>query len=139
MLESAAEYMYDELQEAYKRIHLLEDQLIMKNDNLAKTWRAMLQVGLLEVKFTKKNGDQREMKATLVPAFYELPKKTDESKAKKTRKDSDDAITVWDVEANGWRQIPLTAKPVSFKPFVRTVLEAEPGSVQYTEDLFIDE
>ena len=61
--------------------------------------KACLQEGVVEVKFTKKNGEERVMLATLHDGLIpvDLQPKGDD------RKKSDEAQAVYDVEADGWR------------------------------------
>jgi hypothetical protein len=57
------------------------------------------------ITFTKKDGTTRVMKCTLregVAIPYE--KKTD-----RTREAKDDILPVWDLEANGWRSVTVSA------------------------------
>lgn len=63
-----------------------------------------LRSALCEVKFTKSNGEERTMRCTLHPSF--LPKfeiKEETSEEKKPRKVNPSMVSVWDIEANGWR------------------------------------
>jgi hypothetical protein len=66
-----------------------------------KTWlRAILQEGVVTITFTKKDGDERVIKATLkedlIP-FDMFPKGTS------TRKKSEESQSVFDVEKDEWR------------------------------------
>jgi hypothetical protein len=64
----------------------------------------MLRVGPMTVTFTKKDGETRVMKCTLeesaIPEEHR-PKPLAEGQA--PRKRSEDSISVWDLNANGWR------------------------------------
>ena len=60
-----------------------------------------LHKGVCEVSFTKVNGDKRVMTCTLVESM--LPKKESTSEDKPTRKQNENALAVFDVNANGWR------------------------------------
>jgi hypothetical protein len=64
---------------------------------------AALRRGVVHVVFTKANGQERAMKATLNDAF--LP---EENRGRSTLTETDStAISVWDVEAKGWRAFRL--------------------------------
>ena len=71
----------------------------------ARTWiRDMLKSGPGTVTFLKKNGEERNMLCTLdeklIPVEH-LPKPLAEGQ--EPRKRSDDSLSVWDLNANGWR------------------------------------
>lgn len=78
----------------------------MSNENLfkgeeEKNWlRSVLKDSVVTIKFTKKDGDERVIKATLkedlIP-FDMIPKGTS------TRKKSEDSQSVFDVEKDEWR------------------------------------
>ena len=73
---------------------------VFKSDK-EKTWlRAILQDGVVSITFTKKDGDERVIKATLkedlIP-FDMIPKGTS------TRKKSEESQSVFDVEKDEWR------------------------------------
>lgn len=55
--------------------------------------------GVITVRFTKVNGDERTMKCTLLSEY--LPNQTDIEET--TARVNDNVLAVWDVEANGWR------------------------------------
>jgi len=63
----------------------------------------MLHGGIVQVKFTKKDGTERTMKCTLAEGII-VPheKKTDREKIV-----NEDTLSVWDVENNGWRSFRL--------------------------------
>lgn len=58
---------------------------------------------VVEVTFTKLNGDRRVMECTLMPHILPKPKKTDPLTQKKVREVDPRVISVWDVNAGGWR------------------------------------
>ena len=58
---------------------------------------------ILEVTFTKVNGDKRVMNCTLMEGI--LPSNTTENKTDK--KVNEDILSVWDVDANGWRSFRM--------------------------------
>jgi hypothetical protein len=65
--------------------------------------QTQLQSEILEVTFTKVNGDKRVMNCTLMEGV--LPSNTAEKKADK--KINEDILSVWDVDANGWRSFRM--------------------------------
>ena len=58
---------------------------------------------MLEVDFTKLNGDKRIMTCTLREDIKPMATKSDPLSQKKIREISDAVINVWDVNAKGWR------------------------------------
>jgi len=58
----------------------------------------ILKESVVRVKFLKLNGEEREMECTLSEKY--LPVVTEE-KVSKPR--SNEALSVWDINANGWR------------------------------------
>jgi len=72
----------------------------MITDTLSKSnIKNMLNTGIINVKFTKTNGSERLMKCTLIKEIV----KEYEKKTEKTRPVSEDILSVWDVEKDGWR------------------------------------
>ena len=72
----------------------------MITDTLSKSnIKNMLNTDIVNVKFKKMDGSERLMKFTLLEGIV----KEYEKKSEKTRKVSEDTITVWDVENDGWR------------------------------------
>lgn len=57
--------------------------------------RDLLRKDIVDVTFTKKNGDTREMKCTLISDY--LPETHSQSTP------SEEVVTVWDMEKNAWR------------------------------------
>lgn len=72
-----------------------QDNLSWQNNYI----RTALTEGVIEVKFLKKDGTERDMKCTLQAAF--LPVQESTSETRKTQ--SEDSIAVWDIEKNAWR------------------------------------
>jgi len=69
------------------------------DDETGREWlRELLRERVVGVVFTKKDGTERVMQATL---SEELIPKVEKSVT--TRKKSDEALAVWDTEAEGWR------------------------------------
>ena len=62
-----------------------------------------LKYSVVEVTFTKLNGDRRVMECTLLPHILPEPKKTDPLTQKRVREIDPRVVSVWDVNANGWR------------------------------------
>lgn len=62
----------------------------------------LLHEGVVVVEFTKVNGEYRKMEATLkADVLPEVVVKEETKEA--TRKKNEDALSVWDVNAEGWR------------------------------------
>ena len=61
----------------------------------------LLHERVVGVTFTKKDGTERVMQATLSENF--IPEATNTENSATTRKKSDEALAVWDIEAEGWR------------------------------------
>ena len=59
----------------------------------------MLESGIVNVKFTKTDGTEREMKCTLMEHVI----KPHEKKTDREKKPNDSVISVWDVDKEGWR------------------------------------
>lgn len=74
--------------------------------------KKLLNTGVVEVTFTKVNGDKRLMTCTLQSSF--LP---EEVETEKTRKQNDEVISVWDTEVNGWRSFRFDSV-ISYSPKV---------------------
>lgn len=62
---------------------------------------SQLKESIVHVRFTKANGEIRDMKATLNPMI--IPEQVDESEIKRIRRSNPEVLPVYDVEANGWR------------------------------------
>ena len=71
-------------------------------DTETRNWlRDLLKSEVVTLTFTKKDGSQREMVATLSEA--RIPKTEKSTESAGTRKYSDEAQPVYDIEAEGWR------------------------------------
>ena len=71
-------------------------------DENGRQWlKDLLHERVVGVTFTKKDGTERVMQATLSENF--IPEATNTENSATTRKKSDEALAVWDVEAEGWR------------------------------------
>ena len=70
--------------------------------------QTQLQSEVLEVTFTKVNGDKRVMNCTLMEGI--LPSNTTEEVKKDTKKKVNETIlSVWDIDAKGWRSFRMDA------------------------------
>lgn len=65
--------------------------------------KALLEQNVLVVDFTKLNGDRRVMTCTLREDMKPRATKTDPMSQKAVRETSDAVVSVWDVNAKGWR------------------------------------
>lgn len=65
--------------------------------------QALLEHNVLVVDFTKLNGDKRTMTCTLREDIKPRATKSDPLSQKAVRATSDAVISVWDVNAKGWR------------------------------------
>ena len=63
----------------------------------------LLSKEVVEVTFTKLNGDERTMPCTLIESFLPPAKKDDPMSQKKVREISDKVIAAWAVESKGFR------------------------------------
>ena len=63
----------------------------------------LLDQNVLTVDFTKLDGDKRVMTCTLREDIKPAATKTDAMSQKKVREVSDAVVSVWDVNAKGWR------------------------------------
>ena len=63
----------------------------------------LLDQNVVVVDFTKLNGDKRVMTCTLREDMKPPATKTDTMSQKKVREVSDAVVSVWDVNAKGWR------------------------------------
>jgi hypothetical protein len=78
----------------------MSTEIVFKGEEEKNWLRAILQEGVVSITFTKKDGDERVIKATLkedlIP-FDMIPKGTS------TRKKSEESQSVFDVEKDEWR------------------------------------
>lgn len=72
---------------------------IPTKENLLK----MLKENIVEVTFTKLNGEKRVMPCTLLPEYLPPAKKDDPITQKKVREISDKVVAAWAVESKGFR------------------------------------
>ena len=64
-----------------------------------------LKAGVCKVTFTKVNGEERIMDCTLMPDM--LPESERERSTNPQRNVREENLSVWDVNANGWRSFRL--------------------------------
>ena len=83
-------------------------------DENGREWlRELLRERVVGVTFIKKDGTERVMQATLSENF--IPEVQNSEKTATTRKKSDEALAVWDIEAQGWRSFRWdSVKQVNF-------------------------
>ena len=75
-------------------------------DQNEASWRneylkGVLQTGIANVSFMKKDGTQRNLLCTLLPS--ELPAQTDLEEAVQKKTPNPEVLAVWDLENKGWR------------------------------------
>lgn len=63
----------------------------------------LLKTNVVEVTFTKLNGDERVMPCTLQESYLPPAKKDDPLTQKKIREISDAVVAAWAIESNGFR------------------------------------
>ena len=63
----------------------------------------LLKENVVEVTFTKLNGDERIMPCTLIESYLPPAKKDDPLTQKKVREITDKVIAVWAIESKGFR------------------------------------
>lgn len=85
------------------------------NDNEKLNLKELLKSNIVEVTFTKVNGEKRKMNCTLQPSFLPETVVTEE-----TRKASDTSIAVWSVDDGGWRSFRWESI-LSFGPIVDVI------------------
>lgn len=64
--------------------------------------KSILQNNIITVIFTKKNGTEREMLCTLCPEYIPI-----DMSGTSTSVEKEGLLTVWDLENDGWRTIPV--------------------------------
>ena len=75
----------------------------LKGIPIRKDLDKLLEQNVLVVDFTKLNGDKRVMTCTLREDMKPSATKKDPMSQEKVRKVSDAVVSVWDVNAKGWR------------------------------------
>ena len=84
----------------------MTDSLNGTTDQNARSWRneylkKLLQTGIVNVIFVKKDGTERNLLCTLMSS--ELPVQTDLEEAVQKKTPNPDVLAVWDLENKGWR------------------------------------
>ena len=69
--------------------------------------KALLQEKVMEVTFTKINGDKLIMECTLQPSALPPAKKDEPITQKKVREINLEVMSVWDTKANGFRSFRM--------------------------------
>jgi hypothetical protein len=105
----------DELKKEFES--LMNEEPVEKNafaDEIGREWlRGLLRERVVGVTFIKKDGTERVMQATLSENF--IPEATNSENSATTRKKSDEALAVWDIEAQAWRSFRWdSVKTVNF-------------------------
>lgn len=62
----------------------------------------LLHDGVVTVKFTKNNGDERIMKCTLSPDYLPIVEESEET-VKRTKAENPEVLAVWDLDKSAWR------------------------------------
>lgn len=83
-----------------------DDSVLISGPFSTEMIRVLLRLGVLELTFSKVNGDDRFMECTLNRHF--LPGK-DETRMPTRKFSSPDTIVVWDIEKNDWRSLNVDA------------------------------
>jgi hypothetical protein len=104
--ESEEDDMVEALEELKKEFEALsvsdEPAKNAFGDEVGREWlRGLLRERVVGVTFTKKDGTERVMQATLSEDF--IPEATNSENSASSRKKSDEALAVWDTEAQAWR------------------------------------
>jgi hypothetical protein len=83
-------------------------------DEIGREWlKGLLRERVVGVTFIKKDGTERVMQATLSENF--IPEVQNSENSATTRKKSDEALAVWDIEAQAWRSFRWdSVKTVNF-------------------------
>ena len=76
---------------------------------LKETYQATLRKGLCEVVFTKANGDERQMVCTLNKPYIDSVFTPSGNPNAASSNETDDVVTVWDTDADGWRRFRIDA------------------------------
>jgi len=86
-----------------KSSQVAETVATLKGIPLREDLKMLLEQNVLVVDFTKLNGDKRVMTCTLREDIKPRATKTDTMSQKAVREVSDAVVSVWDVNAKGWR------------------------------------
>ena len=113
--EESDEEALEELKKEFDT--LMAEEKVEKNafgDEIGREWlKGLLRERVVGVTFIKKDGTERVMQATLSENF--IPEVQNSENSATTRKKSDEALAVWDIEAQGWRSFRWdSVKTVNF-------------------------
>ena len=79
--------------------------MIFTKDNIA----SMLRDSIVTVTFTKVDGSERVMKCTLMSEYVPNTGNSASNQVLLQETGNDSNISVWDVEANGWRSFRISS------------------------------
>ena len=85
------------------QIHVSETVAAIKGIPTKQDLKNLLEQNVVVVDFTKLNGDRRVMTCTLREDMKPRATKDDAMSQKKVREVSNAVVSVWDVNAKGWR------------------------------------
>lgn len=77
--------------------------MIFTKENIA----SMLRDSVVTVTFTKVDGTERVMKCTLMSEYVPVNENSASNQVLLQESGNDNNISVWDVEANGWRSFRI--------------------------------
>jgi len=80
-------------------VNIAIDDLAVKKNSIAEKAKA----GIINVRFTKVNGEERNMRATLLAEY--LPNQMDVEEV--SSRINQNVLTVWDIDNNGWRSFRI--------------------------------
>jgi hypothetical protein len=69
--------------------------------------KKLLHEKVLTVLFTKKDGTKRAMTCTLLPEHLPVVDKKEGDEVKPLKKQSEESLAVWDIEAKAWRSFRI--------------------------------
>lgn len=69
--------------------------------------KQQLQNGVATVVFEKKDGTTRSMRCTLLAEYLPVRSEAQLLTEEAPRKENDDILSVWDLEADGWRSFRI--------------------------------
>ena len=85
---------------------VVPSEAIELNDEFIRSeLQTQLRGEILEVTFRKVNGDKRVMNCTLMEQI--MPTTTEEKKDTTDKKVNEDILSVWDIDAKGWRSFRI--------------------------------
>tara|TARA_R110002074_G_scaffold32641_1_gene91107 strand:- start:4211 stop:4486 length:276 start_codon:yes stop_codon:yes gene_type:complete len=81
----------------------MSSELVIERSEL----ETLLKQQVMEVTFTKINGDKRIMECTLMPSTLPPAKKNDSVTQEKVRKINEEVLVAWDTKAGGFRSFRM--------------------------------